>query len=70
MTEASQFAPKGQILVVDDEPNIARLIRMYLDREGFETIVAGSGSEALARMESGKPALVILDIMLDRKSVV
>lgn len=64
MTEASQFAPKGQILVVDDEPNIARLIRMYLDREGFETIVAGSGSEALARMESGKPALVILDIML------
>jgi DNA-binding response OmpR family regulator len=60
----TRVGTKGQILVVDDEPNIARLIRMYLDREGFETVVATSGSEALARMESRKPELVILDIML------
>ncbi|HEV3313064.1 MAG TPA: response regulator transcription factor [Chloroflexota bacterium] len=64
MTEAQTSGSKGQILVVDDEPNIARLIRMYLDREGFETVVASSGAEALARVASHKPALVILDIML------
>jgi len=55
---------KPDILVVDDEPNIARLIRMYLDREGFNTILAASGSEALSRIEQHRPALVILDIML------
>lgn len=64
MTEAGVTATKGEILVVDDEPNIARLIRMYLDREGFETVTAGSGSEALERIARNKPALVILDIML------
>jgi len=64
MTETSAVGTKGQILVVDDEPNIARLIRMYLDREGYETVLAGSGGDALARLESHKPALVILDIML------
>lgn len=64
MTEAQTPGSKGQILVVDDEPNIARLIRMYLDREGFETVVASSGAEALARVANHKPALVILDIML------
>ena len=55
---------KGDILVVDDEPNIARLIRMYLDREGFTTTIATGGAEALARMSQVKPSLVILDIML------
>lgn len=55
---------RGEILVVDDEPNIAQLIRMYLDREGFETSVATTGAEALARVEQRRPALVILDIML------
>ena len=64
MSEGRAPGPKGQILVVDDEPNIARLIRMYLDREGFETVVAMSGAEALARVASYRPALVILDIML------
>jgi DNA-binding response OmpR family regulator len=64
MTDARPFGQKGQILVVDDEPNIARLIRMYLDREGFETVVATSGADALACVENHKPSLVILDIML------
>lgn len=64
MSDTGNGGSKAEILVVDDEPNIARLIRMYLDREGFETVVASSGAEALARVEKHKPVLIILDIML------
>jgi DNA-binding response OmpR family regulator len=53
-----------EILVVDDEASIARLIRMYLDREGFTTVTASTGAEALAKIAQRKPALVILDLML------
>jgi DNA-binding response OmpR family regulator len=55
---------KPQILVVDDEPGIVRLIQMYLDREGFTTITATNGADALTEVKDRKPALVILDIML------
>jgi DNA-binding response OmpR family regulator len=55
---------KSEILVVDDEPGIVRLIQMYLDREGFSTFTATNGADALSELRDRKPALVILDIML------
>lgn len=55
---------KSQILIVDDEPGIVRLISMYLEREGFETTSAKSGAEALEAVQRGTPALVVLDLML------
>ncbi|GAC1327892.1 MAG: response regulator transcription factor [Chloroflexota bacterium] len=55
---------KGQILIVDDEPGIIRLIAMYLEREGYKTVNARTGSEALEIVVDKAPALVILDIML------
>jgi DNA-binding response OmpR family regulator len=55
---------KGDILIVDDEPNIIRLIQMYLEREGYGTLSARTGGEALEIMSRQNPALVILDIML------
>jgi two-component system response regulator ResD len=55
---------KGDVLIVDDEPGIVRLISMYLEREGFRTISARTGAEALATIRRAVPALVILDIML------
>ena len=55
---------KGQVLIVDDEPGILRLISMYLEREGFETISARTGTEALEIVGRSSPALVVLDIML------
>lgn len=55
---------KGEILIVDDEPGIVRLIKMYLEREGFRTASAGTGAEAINAVSSNRPALVILDIML------
>ncbi|MBN1691858.1 MAG: response regulator transcription factor [Dehalococcoidia bacterium] len=52
------------ILVVDDEPNIQELARMYLEKDGFRVELADCGKEALKKLETVKPALIILDIML------
>ncbi len=52
------------ILVVDDEISIQELVRLYLEKEGFRVESAGSGKEALERIDVVKPSLVVLDIML------
>ncbi len=53
-----------RVLVVDDEPKIAEVLKVYLEREGFQVAVAASGKQALARAESYKPDLIILDLNL------
>jgi len=55
---------KGEVLIVDDEPGIIRLISMYLEREGFQTANCRTGAEALEVVARTSPALIILDIML------
>ncbi len=52
------------ILVVDDEPNIIQLARLYLEREGYRVHAVGDGRAALQAVESLEPALVVLDLML------
>jgi two-component system, OmpR family, alkaline phosphatase synthesis response regulator PhoP len=52
------------ILLVDDEPPIIQLARMYLEREGFRTTAVGDGESALASVAREHPALVVLDVML------
>ncbi|MDD5190144.1 MAG: response regulator transcription factor [Dehalococcoidales bacterium] len=53
-----------KILVVDDEPNIIELTKLYFEREGYNVSVASTGREALDKMEIFYPDLVVLDIML------
>jgi two-component system OmpR family response regulator len=53
-----------RVLVVDDEPNIADVISMALRYEGFDVETAANGQEALAGVESYRPHLMVLDIML------
>ncbi len=53
-----------RILVVDDEPNIVELARMYLEQEGFQVESASDGAQALELIEGRQPALVVLDLML------
>jgi len=55
---------KQVIYIVDDDPNIARLIQMYLEGEGFEVKQYPRGDEALAAFRKAEPALLLLDIML------
>ena len=52
------------ILIVDDDAKIVRLVRMYLEREGFRVLDAGDGRQALATIALEAPALVVLDVML------
>lgn len=54
------------ILIVDDDANISSLIASSLQNEGFSTISATDGEEALAFSEKHHPALIILDIMLPK----
>jgi DNA-binding response OmpR family regulator len=55
-----------KILVVEDEPEIARLLRSYLEREGYTVVVARDGEAALRAFEEASPDLVVLDLMLPR----
>jgi len=55
---------KETILVVDDEANIIELARMYLQNEGYVVESARDGKEALTKIKSLQPALVVLDLML------
>jgi DNA-binding response OmpR family regulator len=54
----------GTIVVVEDDPNIADLVDIYLRREGFRVIQAGDGETGLATINREKPKLAILDIGL------
>ena len=54
----------AKILVADDEPNIVRLLRLYLRNEGYDIVAAGDGREALDRFHSESPDLVLLDLMM------
>jgi two-component system phosphate regulon response regulator PhoB len=52
------------VLIVEDEPDIAELIRFHVDREGYDARVVASGRDALDRIERTPPDLVLLDLML------
>ena len=56
--------PEAPILVVDDDPKICALVRMYLEREKFPVVTAADGREALKQIEEHNPRLVVLDMML------
>lgn len=53
-----------QILVVDDDPDLVRVIRAYLEKAGFQVLTAYDGETALHVLRHDRPALVVLDLML------
>jgi len=55
-----------KILVVDDDKNICDLIGLYLKKEGYETLFAYDGEEAIEKFKSALPDLIVLDIMLPK----
>ncbi len=54
----------GKILVVDDDINICELLRLYIEKEGYEVVIANDGGQAVTKFKTEKPDLVMLDIML------
>jgi DNA-binding response OmpR family regulator len=57
-----------KILIADDEPNILISLEYLMKREGFAVSVARDGEEALAAIVQERPALVLLDVMMPKKS--
>jgi DNA-binding response OmpR family regulator len=55
---------RGSVLVVDDEPTIADVVSRYLDRAGYRTRVASTGTQAIEAAARERPDLVVLDLML------
>ncbi len=53
-----------KILVVDDDKNICELLNIYLTNEGFETVFAYDGSDAVTKAKNEKPDLILLDVMM------
>lgn len=60
--------PTETILVVEDETKIADVLKSYLEREGFRVVRAADGEEALALFSEQHPVLVLLDLMLPKRS--
>jgi two-component system phosphate regulon response regulator PhoB len=54
----------GTILIVDDEEDLRNLLHLAASREGFDTVLASTGAEALQRLTTLRPSLVVLDLML------
>jgi DNA-binding response OmpR family regulator len=55
---------RGTVLVVDDEPNIADLIELYLRRDGYRVVKAATGDDGLRAVQEHRPRLVVLDVGL------
>ncbi len=53
-----------RIMVVDDDRNICELLRLYLEKEGFDTVIAEDGQKALAVFDTAQPDLMLLDVMM------
>ena len=55
-----------KVLVVDDDPNICDVLRMYLENEGYSVILSYDGEEALVKFNALKPDIILLDVMLPK----
>jgi CheY-like chemotaxis protein len=55
---------KRKILLVDDEPHVIRVLRLMLEREGYEVASANDGNEALEKMGAGRPDVMVSDIQM------
>lgn len=63
---ASAVRDQGRVLVIEDEANIAELVRYNLEREGFQVIVAQNGEEGLRLVGQHRPDVVLLDLLLPK----
>ena len=56
----------GKILVADDDQNIAELLKLYLEKEGYTVVLAADGMEANEKFAAENPDIVLLDIMMPK----
>jgi len=57
---------KGRILIIDDDPNLVRVLQLSLEREGYEVVSATNGAEGLQQAYKTQPDLVISDVTMPK----
>ena len=57
-----------QVLVVDDDPNTVKYLSVLLRENGYEVVPAGDGKEGLEKIQQAKPDLMVLDVMMPKKT--
>lgn len=55
-----------KVLIVDDDTNICELLRLYLEKDGFDTVIANDGEAAIVKFNVEEPDIILLDIMLPK----
>jgi len=60
--------PHGKVLIADDEPDILEILKYNLEKEGYQVSTAKDGNEALDRAKQYKPDLIVLDMMMPKKT--
>lgn len=55
-----------KILLVDDEPHVIKVLKLFLDKSGYQVSVANNGEQALAKVTTDNPDVVITDIQMPR----
>ncbi len=55
-----------KVLIVDDDANICELLKIYLEKDGFDTIIANDGESAIVKFNLDEPDIILLDIMLPK----
>lgn len=58
--------PNKKVLIVDDDSNICELLRLYLEKDGFDTVIANDGESAIVKFNLEDPDIILLDIMLPK----
>lgn len=58
---------KKKILIIEDDEHVSKVYEMKFSKEGYETIFVASGEEAVEKITSEKPNLIILDLMVPKK---
>ena len=61
---ANEPQPGSKVLVVDDDPNVVKLVQLYLERDGHEVLTANDGLTGLEMAREEQPSLIVLDLML------
>jgi CheY-like chemotaxis protein len=64
LAKAKKMQAKSRVLVVDDEPDFLKMIKVRLEANNYEVITASNGKEAIEKFKSEKPAMVLLDIIM------
>ena len=61
-------ASRKRVLIVDDDEQIVEAVQMALEEKGYEVLTAGDGAEGLVRAERDEPDLILLDVVLPKRS--